>query len=57
MNTIFERLLQFLNYTGLIHMTFEHFIMILIGIVFITLAIKKNWEPLLLIPIGFGIII
>lgn len=57
MNTIFESLLQFLKYTGLINMTHEHFAMILIGIVFITLAIRKNWEPLLLIPIGFGMII
>lgn len=31
--------------------------MLVIGIVFITLAIKKEWEPLLLIPIGFGMII
>ena len=57
MNTIFESLVQFLKYTGLINMTHEHFAMILIGIVFITLAIRKNWEPLLLIPIGFGMII
>lgn len=31
--------------------------MIIIGIIFITLAIKKEWEPLLLVPIGFGMII
>ena len=31
--------------------------MIAIGLVFIYLAIKKDWEPLLLVPIGFGIII
>ena len=31
--------------------------MILIGILFIYLGIKKEWEPLLLVPIGFGIII
>jgi oxaloacetate decarboxylase beta subunit len=31
--------------------------MILIGIAFIYMAIKKEWEPLLLIPIGFGMII
>ena len=31
--------------------------MILIGIVFITLGIVKKWEPLLLVPIGFGMII
>lgn len=38
-------------------MTYKHAIMIFIGIVFIYLAIKKDWEPLLLIPIGFGMII
>lgn len=31
--------------------------MIIIGLLFIYLAIKKDWEPLLLVPIGFGIII
>jgi len=31
--------------------------MIAIGLLFIYLAIKKDWEPLLLVPIGFGIII
>lgn len=31
--------------------------MIIIGAVFITLAIRKDYEPLLLIPIGFGIIV
>ena len=57
MNNIFESLQQFLEYTGFVNMTWQHFVMILIGIAFITIAIKKDWEPLLLIPIGFGIII
>lgn len=57
MNTIFESLQQFWSYTGFANMTFQHIVMIMIGIVFITLAIKKDWEPLLLIPIGFGMII
>ena len=57
MNNIFESLQQFLEYTGFVNMTWQHFVMILIGIAFITVAIKKDWEPLLLIPIGFGIII
>ena len=57
MNTIFESLQQFLQYTGFASMTFQHVVMIFIGIVFIYLAIKKDWEPLLLIPIGFGMII
>lgn len=31
--------------------------MIIIGIIFITLAIRKDYEPLLLVPIGFGIVV
>lgn len=38
-------------------MTWQHAVMIFIGIAFIYMAIKKDWEPLLLIPIGFGMII
>ncbi len=57
MNTIIESLGQFMQYTGFANMTWGHLVMIIIGIVFITLAIKKDWEPLLLVPIGFGIII
>ena len=57
MNTVFESLQQFLQYTGFANMTWQHIVMILIGIAFITVAIKKDWEPLLLVPIGFGMII
>lgn len=57
MNTIIESLQQFWQYTGFANMTYQHLIMVLIGIAFITVAIKKDWEPLLLVPIGFGIII
>ena len=57
MNTIFESLQQFWSYTGFANMTYQHMIMIAIGIIFITLAIVKDWEPLLLVPIGFGMII
>ena len=57
MNTIFESLQQFFQYTGFANFTWQHGVMILIGIIFIYLAIKKDWEPLLLIPIGFGMII
>lgn len=48
---------QFAQYTGFANVTFGHIVMILIGLIFIYLAIKKDWEPLLLIPIGFGMII
>lgn len=57
MNTVFDSLNQFLEYTGFVNMTWSHLVMILIGVAFITVAIKKDWEPLLLIPIGFGMII
>ena len=35
----------------------QNFVMFIIGGVLITLAVKKNFEPLLLIPIGFGAIL
>ena len=57
MNTIFESLQQFLQYTGFANATWQHLVMIVIGIFFITIAILKEWEPLLLVPIGFGMII
>ena len=57
MGHIIENLVQFWQYTGFANMTVSHIIMICIGILFITLGIVKEWEPLLLVPIGFGIII
>ena len=57
MNTIIESLQQFLQYTGFANMTWQHIVMICVGIAFITVAIKKDWEPLLLVPIGFGMVI
>lgn len=49
--------LEFLSSTGFVSMTIWHAMMILIGILFITLAITKHYEPLLLIPIGMGVIV
>ena len=57
MGSIIDSLSQFWQYTGFANMTVSHIIMICIGIIFITLGIVKEWEPLLLVPIGFGIII
>ena len=47
----------FLQSTGLYQMTLGNLAMVIIGIVFITLAIVKDYEPLLLLPIGFGAIV
>jgi oxaloacetate decarboxylase beta subunit len=52
-----ENLETFLTYTGFANITPGHAAMILVGIIFIYLAIAKEFEPMLLIPIGFGILI
>jgi len=54
---ITDHLGQFMGYTSFANFTPGHVIMILIGLVFIYLAIAKEYEPMLLIPIGFGILI
>jgi len=40
---------------GVIHLTFGHVVMWLVAFFFLYLAVKKGYEPLLLLPIGFGI--
>ncbi|MCK5102318.1 MAG: sodium ion-translocating decarboxylase subunit beta, partial [Cyclobacteriaceae bacterium] len=47
----------FLKYTGFKNVTVGHVVMIIIGLIFIFLAIKYDYEPLLLVPIGTGILI
>lgn len=42
---------------GFTHLTWGGGIMIVIGLVFIAVAIKKEWEPLELLPIGVGMIL
>ena len=49
-------LFSYLSNTGFGRATPSHLVMIVIGLVMIYLAIKKDYEPLLLLPIGFGII-
>ena len=48
---------QFWSYTGFANAEIGNLIMIIIGCFFIGLAILKEYEPMLLIPIGFGIIV
>ncbi|MDD2425436.1 MAG: sodium ion-translocating decarboxylase subunit beta [Bacteroidales bacterium] len=54
-----RNLSQFWEYTGFANFdgNFGYILMIIIGLIFIYLAIKKDWEPMLLVPIGFGIIV
>lgn len=48
---------QFWAYTGFRNATSGHLIMMLVGLFFIFLAIRYEYEPLLLVPIGTGILI
>lgn len=52
-----ENLQQFLGYTGFANVTWGHIAMIVVGLFFIYLAIAKKYEPMLLLPIGFGILV
>ena len=56
-SNIISNLGQFVQYTGFANASIGHIVMIFIGLLFVYLAITKDWEPLLLIPIGFGIVI
>lgn len=52
-------LMNFIN-TGALGdgmLSYKHIIMIIVGCIFLYLAIAKQYEPLLLVPIGFGIIV
>ncbi|WP_076790798.1 sodium ion-translocating decarboxylase subunit beta [Chlorobium sp. KB01] len=52
-----DGLVQFLDYSGFSNITPGHLLMILVGMLFIYLAIRFEYQPILLVPIGFGILI
>ncbi len=54
---LIQNLQQFWHLTGFYNATWEHFVMLAVGLFFIWLAIKKDFEPMLLVPIGFGMLI
>ena len=56
-NFLGNNLADFWTYMGFANATVGHIVMILIGLFFIYLAVAKEFEPMLLIPIGFGILI
>ena len=57
LNNALNGIKTFYSYTGFANATSGNLLMIFIGIVFIYLGIKFDYEPLLLIPIGAGVII
>lgn len=52
--TTFGNLLQ---QTAFVNLTWGNFVMIAVAFVFLYLAIKKGFEPLLLVPIAFGMLL
>ena len=48
---------QYLELSGFANVLVGNLIMIVVGCIFIYLAVAKDYEPLLLVPIGFGILI
>ena len=56
-NEILDMLRGIFYTSGIFNFQFKLIIMWLIGSLFMYLAIAKKYEPLLLLPIGFGIFI
>ena len=54
---ISQTLRSFWEFTGFYNCEFTNLVMLAVGCFFVWLAIKKNFEPLLLVPIGFGMLI
>jgi oxaloacetate decarboxylase beta subunit len=54
---VLENLQVFWTFTGFHNATWQHLAMIGVGLLFLWFGIAKKWEPMLLVPIGFGILI
>ncbi|HPV00840.1 MAG TPA: sodium ion-translocating decarboxylase subunit beta, partial [Candidatus Cloacimonas acidaminovorans] len=52
-----QELSQFIQTTGFLNVSWGNLVMIIFGMIFVYLGVAKEFEPLLLIPIGFGIIV
>jgi len=54
MSELLNNLVTYLQSTGFFHMTWQNGVMLGVSLILLYLAIVKKFEPLLLIPIGFG---
>jgi len=54
MSEIVSNLVSFLKSTGFLNLSWQNLVMLSVSLVLLYLAIVKQFEPLLLIPIGFG---
>ena len=54
---IIDTLENLVNQTAFLNLTVGNYIMIAVACIFLYLAIKKEYEPLLLVPIAFGMLL
>jgi len=54
---MFEFISQFVTSSGFGQFAIGNLVMLIVGCIFIYLAITKGYEPLLLVPIGFGMLV
>jgi sodium ion-translocating decarboxylase beta subunit len=54
---IIETIVEFIGSMGLTNMDGKSLIMILVALLFLYLAIRRGFEPLLLVPIAFGMLL
>ena len=57
MSYVGNTLSNLLHQTAFFNLTFGNYIMIIVALVFLYLAIKHDFEPLLLVPIAFGMLL
>lgn len=57
MDSFLHTIVQFINTTGFVNLGMGNWAMMLIAAIFMYLAIAKDYEPLLLLPIAFGILV
>ena len=57
MSYVTETLSNLLSQTAFANLDYKNFIMIAVACVFLYLAIRKGFEPLLLVPIAFGMLL
>ncbi|MBS5079593.1 MAG: sodium ion-translocating decarboxylase subunit beta [Clostridiales bacterium] len=57
MSYIFDTLSNLLHQTAFFNLTVGNYVMIVVACIFLYLAIKHGFEPLLLVPIAFGMLL
>ena len=56
-NQLGEIIVNLFRDSGLCSLSWENYVMIVISFILMFLAIKKQYEPLLLLPIAFGMML